>query len=106
MRMHAFVATAALFLAGAGTPSRAQAPVFASRAELVVLSATAVDEKGRPVTNLKRQEFTVLEDGRPQAIAHFSEGPAVAARVLILVDASGSMNAELKVTSARMAVTQ
>jgi Ca-activated chloride channel family protein len=106
MRMHTSVAAAALSLASAGAPSWAQTPVFASRTELVVLSATAVDEKGRPVTNLKRQEFTVFEDGRPQPIAHFSEGPAVAARVLILVDASGSMNAELKVTSARMAVTQ
>jgi Ca-activated chloride channel family protein len=58
------------------------------------------------VTNLKRQEFTVLEDGRPQPILHFTAGPAVSARVLILVDASGSMNGELKVASARMAATQ
>ena len=87
-------------------PSGAQVPVFASRSELVVLSATAVDDHGRPVTNLKRQDFTVLEDGRPQAVLHFSTGPAVAARVLILVDASGSMNAEVKSASARMGVTQ
>ena len=87
-------------------PSGAQVPSFASHSEIVVLSATAVDDRGRPVTNLQRKEFTVLEDGRPQQVLHFSAGPAVSARVLILVDASGSMNAEVKAASARMAVTQ
>jgi len=99
----AFVTAGLLILA---TPARAQVPVFASRSELVVLSATAIDDHGRPVTNLKRQDFTVLEDGRPQPLLHFSTGPTVAARVLILVDASGSMNAEVKTASTRMAVTQ
>ncbi|HQZ17551.1 MAG TPA: VWA domain-containing protein [Vicinamibacteria bacterium] len=88
------------------TTAGAQVPTFASRSELVVLSATAVDDRGRPVTNLRQPEFTVLEDGRPQSVLHFSAGPAVSARVLILVDASGSMNAEVKAASARMAVTQ
>lgn len=98
------VATA--WLLSLATASAAQVPTFASRTALVVLSATAVDDRGRPVTNLKRQEFTILEDGKPQQVLHFSAGPAVSARVLILVDASGSMNAEVKTASARMAVTQ
>jgi len=104
---HRFPVTPALaLLAALAVPVRAQVPTFASRSELVVLSATAVDEHGRPVTNLRREEFTVLEDGRPQKVLHFTAGPAVSARVLILVDASGSMNGELKVASARMAATQ
>ena len=41
---------------------------------LVILSATAVDKKGQPVTNLRRQELLVLEEGRQQAILHFAEG--------------------------------
>jgi Ca-activated chloride channel family protein len=81
-------------------------PTFASRSELVVLSATAVDKKGRPVTNLERREMQVLEEGRLQPIVHFAEGTDVPARVLLLVDASGSMNGDLKTTSARMAVKQ
>ena len=95
-------------LLGAPAPSLwAQAvPTFSSGSELVVLSATAVDGKGRPVTNLKRQELRVLEEGRPQAIVHFAEGSDVPARVLLLVDVSGSMNGELKTTSARMAAKQ
>ncbi len=99
-------AHAAVLLVALATAVGAQIPTFASRAEMVVLSATAVDGHGRPVTDLKRQELQVLEEGRPQAIVHFAEGAEVPARILILVDASGSMNGELKTTSARMAVTQ
>jgi len=84
----------------------AQTPTFASRAQLVVLSATAVDSRGRPVTDLRREEFRVIEEGRPQPIVHFAEGPAVPAHVLLLADASGSMNGRLKTTSARMAAIQ
>jgi Ca-activated chloride channel family protein len=103
---HSFARPAFVLLLVLAAPVGAQVPTFASRASLVVLSASAVDDHGRPVTNLERHEFTVLEDGRPQPILHFSAGPAVTARVLILVDASGSMTGELKVASARMAATQ
>lgn len=97
---------AAALLAVLASSVGAQMPTFPSRSALVVLSATAVDERGRPVTNLKRQEWRILEDGRPREVLHFTAGPAVSARVLILVDASGSMNGGLKVASARMAATQ
>jgi Ca-activated chloride channel homolog len=84
----------------------ADVPRFASGTNLVVLSATAVDRKGRPVTNLRAAEFRVLEDGRPQRLEHFTEAQSLPARLLLLVDASGSMNGGLKTTSAQMAVTQ
>jgi VWFA-related protein len=88
-------------------PNAAQTlPTFAARTDMVVLSATAVDGNGRPVTNLRREEMRVFEDGRPQELLHFAEGATVPARVLLLVDASGSMNGELKTASARMAVIQ
>jgi Ca-activated chloride channel family protein len=73
---------------------------------MVVLSATAVDRKGRPVTDLRREEFRVYEDGRPQRLDHFTLGRDSRARLLVLVDASGSMTGQLKTASARMAVTQ
>lgn len=84
----------------------ADVPRFASGTNLVVLSATAVDKKGRPVTNLRSSEFRVLEDGRPQRLQHFTEARSLPARLLLLVDASGSMTGGLKTTSAKMAVTQ
>jgi Ca-activated chloride channel family protein len=84
----------------------AQVITFPARADLVVLSATAVDGKGRPVTNLRADELRIFEEGRPQKLAHFAEGANLPARVLLLVDASGSMNTSLKLTSSRMAAYQ
>jgi len=107
MRLHPpSLCCGAGFLALLAIPAAAQVPTFASRSELVVLSATAVDGKGRPVTNLRRQELQVLEEGRIQPILHFAEGRESPARVLLLVDVSGSMNGQLKTTSARMAGRQ
>jgi Ca-activated chloride channel family protein len=99
-------ALAALVALTATTGAGADVPRFSSGTSLVVLSATAVDRHGRPVTNLRRDEFRVLEDGRPQPLAHFTEARSLPARLLLLVDASGSMNGAMKTTSARMAVTQ
>jgi Ca-activated chloride channel family protein len=79
---------------------------FSARADRVLLSATALDKKGRPVQNLKAQEFRIFEEGKPQALAHFSAAEDLPARILLLVDASGSMNVEQKVASVKMAVTQ
>jgi Ca-activated chloride channel family protein len=100
----ATVALAAVALAG--TTQAGEVPRFASGTNLVVLSATAVDRHGRPVTNLRQAEFRVLEDGRPQRLEHFSEAETLPARLLVLVDASGSMTGGVKTTSVKMAVTQ
>lgn len=39
---------------------------------LVQVDAVVTDAKGRQVTNLKPEDFTVLQDSRPQRITHFS----------------------------------
>lgn len=44
---------------------------FKSRITLVPLDVRVVDRQGRPVTDLTRADFQVLEDGRPQEIAAF-----------------------------------
>ena len=102
-RAAGLAALAALLTPAPGLP---QAPRFPGGTALVVLSATALDKQGRPVTDLKREEFRVLEDGRPQKLEHFSHGAATSAKVLFLVDASGSMSGELKTSSTRMALIQ
>jgi Ca-activated chloride channel family protein len=79
---------------------------FPARGDLVVFSATAVDGKGRPVTDLRREDFRIYEDGRAQAIAHFHGGQGLPARILLLVDASGSMGEERKVANARWAAAR
>jgi VWFA-related protein len=86
--------------------AQATVPTFGARSELVVLSATAVDKGGRPIRDLKREEFRVFDEGRPQPIVHFTSSQDLRARVLLLVDASGSMNAAFNVTSSRMAAVQ
>ena len=88
------------------TPAAAEPPRFSSGTDLVILSATAVDRRGRPVTDLRREEMRVFEDGRPQKLEHFSQGRAASARLLLLLDASGSMTGELKSASTRMAAVQ
>ena len=100
-------AVAALFLIlSTATLSPAQLPRFSSGTDLVILSATAVDRRGRPVTDLRREEVRVFEDGRPQKVEHFSQGRAASARLLLLLDASGSMTGQLKSASTRMAAVQ
>jgi Ca-activated chloride channel family protein len=84
----------------------AQVPRFAARTERVNLSATAVDSRGRPVQDLKPSELRIFEDGRPQKLEHFSSSRDSHARILLLMDASGSMNGALKTTSTRMAAVQ
>lgn len=100
-------ALAALLLVTATvTTSPQQQPTFSSGTDLVILSASAVDGRGRPVTDLRREEVRVFEDGRPQKLEHFSQGREASARLLLLLDASGSMTGELKTSSTRMAALQ
>lgn len=84
----------------------AQVPRFSARADLVVLSATAVDGRGRPVQDLRPEELRIYEEGRPQRLAHFTDGRFLNARVLLLIDASGSMNGQLRSASVFMAARQ
>lgn len=97
-----------VFLAAAALGQGAFAQILSipARADRVLLAATAVDDKGRPVRDLKANEVRIFEEGKPQVLAHFTTARDLRARVLLLVDASGSMNGELKTTSTRMAVWQ
>jgi VWFA-related protein len=70
----------ALLVALSATPSpgqeprpadAAQAPVFRTGAQAVVLDVVARDKKGRTVRDLRAEEFTVLEGGVPRPITSF-----------------------------------
>jgi VWFA-related protein len=39
---------------------------------LVQVDAVVTDSKGKPVTNLKKEDFVILQDGKPQVITNFS----------------------------------
>src|SRR5579885_1287308 len=49
-------------------------PVFRIKVDMVVLSFTVTDSKGRYINGLKPKDFRILEDGIPQKIATFAEG--------------------------------
>jgi VWFA-related protein len=49
-----------------------QAPSFRSGVTAVPIDVRVVGKDGRPVTDLKKEDFTILENGVPQTIAHFS----------------------------------
>lgn len=44
--------------------------------ELVQIDVVVTDKQGKLVTDLKREDFQLLEDGKPQTISHFSVGTA------------------------------
>jgi VWFA-related protein len=47
-------------------------PTFRSRVTLVPIDVRVLDARGRPVTDLRREDFSVREDDEPQAIEYFS----------------------------------
>lgn len=53
------------------TTSQSQT-VLRATTRLVILDVVATDEKGQPVTDLKAEDFTVLEDGKAQQLIDFS----------------------------------
>ncbi len=74
----AVVAAASLGSAAAGrqaAPPSAQQPpppTFRTGVTIVPVDVRVLDREGKPVTDLKQSDFTVLEDGAPQDIRHFS----------------------------------
>lgn len=49
-------------------------PTFRVKVDMVVLSFTVTDSKGRYINGLKPQDFRILEDGIQQRVATFAEG--------------------------------
>jgi len=64
--------------------------VFKKEVEEVVLHATVLDDKQHMITNLEKGAFTVLEDGKPQAITSFRHEDIPVA-MAVVIDNSGSM---------------
>ena len=74
MRPRALPVVALLAAAPAALPQQTppvEAPAFPSKVELVTVDAVVVDAKGRAVPGLGGGDFTVLENGVPQAITSF-----------------------------------
>jgi Ca-activated chloride channel family protein len=90
------LAGAATWCAVAAATASAQ-QVFRSTTDMVFLSVTATSG-GDVVGGLSRDNFTVIEDGQPQAIEVFSRDPQPIA-LSLLIDASMSMESKLGLAS-------
>lgn len=66
-------AVAAAFT-GAWALAQEKVPTFHAKVDLVVLTFTVTDSKGKYVNGLKPSDFRVTEDGIPQKLATFAEG--------------------------------
>lgn len=65
---------AASLVAQVKAPENAQpATVIRSNPRLVLVNIIATDSSGQPIHGLKQQDFTVLEDGKPQSLRAFEE---------------------------------
>jgi Ca-activated chloride channel family protein len=64
---------------------------FSSTVNLVEVYATVTDESGKPVSGLQKSDFTVSEDGQPQAVSAFAAGEFPLA-VALAIDRSFSMS--------------
>lgn len=97
----------AALLAAAPAPSAAQdtgRPAFRFRTgvDLINVSVTVTDRRGRFVSGLDKDDFLVYEDGVPQTLTHFSR-ERVPVSLGIALDTSGSMEGE-RMAAARSAL--
>jgi Ca-activated chloride channel family protein len=79
-------------------------PVFATGTDLVNVTVTVRDAQGRFVSDLKREDFMVQEDGRPQTVQLFARAvepghsDSLALDLGLLLDTSESMLKQLKLS--------
>src|SRR5258708_33486613 len=67
--------------------------VISVRTDLVVVSVTVTDSRGRRISNLKQQDFILRDDGRNTRIDYFASGADRIALAFVLGN-SGSLGYE------------
>lgn len=91
-----------LAVASTTTGARQDGPSFRSGIELVNVTAWVTDRRGRFVSGLQKEDFTIFEDGQPREVTYFSNERVPVSLGLVL-DASGSMTPD-KMSAARSAI--
>jgi len=86
--------TAALVVAAA-LVGLAQQPTFQSSTRIVPVLTTVTDAQGRLVPNLEQDQFSILDNGKPQPITFF-ENEVRPFTAVVMLDFSFSMNANLE----------
>ena len=83
-------------------PGQTPVPTFRGGVDLVTVSATVRDGKGRLVTDLTVRDFEVIDRGARRAISEFRADRAPVS-LAILFDVSGSMDVAARMTAAKFA---
>jgi Ca-activated chloride channel family protein len=73
----------------------AQEATFRSSTRIVPVLTTVLDAQGRLVPNLEREQFTILDNGKPQPITFF-ENEVQPFTAVVILDFSASMTANLE----------
>ena len=88
----------ALLAAGQQTPPQQPSVPAGSEPTHISVEVTRVsmafsvtDRKGRFVTGFSKDDFEVLENGKPQSIAEFTAEPSLPLRVAVVIDTSNSI---------------
>jgi VWFA-related protein len=72
---------------------------FKAGVDVTTFGVTVTDRKGNIVTDLTRDDFHIVEDGKPQTIRYFARGEGETQPELhlgLMLDASGSMQNDMK----------
>ena len=72
----------------------AQEPTFRSGTRIVPVVTTVTDAQGRLVPGLEREEFAILDNGKPQEVSFF-QNDTQPFTVVVMMDYSASMTANL-----------
>jgi Ca-activated chloride channel family protein len=85
------------FIACTCAPSQAEDPQTTLKVEvrLVNVFVTVTDTRGAPVSNLRKENFLLKEDGKEQKIAIFSKESALPLSIVLAVDTSLSTRKDL-----------
>ena len=91
-----FAAALVVFL---GLAPAAQEPTFKSGTRVVPVITTVTDGSGRLVPSLEKEDFTILDNGKPQDITFFLN-EVQPFNVVVMLDYSASMTANLDLLKA------
>ena len=92
--MRTFTTIAMLVAASLTVAAGQDTPTFKATTQIVSVPATVLDGQGRLVPNLEQDEFTVLDNGKPQPITFF-QNETQPFTVVVMLDYSASMTSSL-----------
>ena len=92
--MRTFTTIAILVAATLTVAAGQETPTFKATTQIVSVPATVLDGQGRLVPNLEQDEFTILDNGKPQQITFF-QNETQPFTVVVMLDYSASMTSSL-----------